>query len=625
MPHPAGTRLGIEGGQPAGACALSPDVNRSAQTIFRFLLAGALAAGALTTALGEEKRDTRPVLDPPPPAMPASVSVARGGRLDIPLRIYGVQNQTLRYLIKRPPLHGRLSEPRPTAREVSTVTYEPPADLAITADRFSYSVQNHAGVSAPVEVVIAIVDVPAQLTVPASIDFGELLAGETAVREIEVANRGGGLIEGTVEVDPPLRIEGRAKYQLEAGDYTYFKIVFAPSEGGIFRREIRYTSHREFITSVTASAQSPVSAEPTRIELRHGPDSAVRTGAFEIVNRTGDERAFKLRGGPRLQVAAEVIVPAHGRAAVAVSTRAADVAALEDVEVRVESGTFTMAVPVRGLTVGPILRMPQPSVGLGRVDSMRGIQSAVEIENVGGTVAQVTAEVGAPFYLPDPTFDVQPGERKRIPLNVQPGEAQRYRTWLKFKAGPTNAELEVDAELVSGTAAPGRTARAEERDKPKATPEPAAPEPWMPDLELAKSIRVTNVTPTSADIEWPLDMDGAADYRLQRLMLTRDKTGNIRNTWVEIPKTTISRRPPLWVATMASLSPNQSQTIRVVALTPEGQHRSQLFRLDFTTPPRASIPKPGAISILTILLLAVGAFALFRRLKRHYSEPISGF
>lgn len=615
----------IEGGQPAASCALSPAVDRFIPTLFRLLIVGTFAA-CLPPAIGaEEKRNTRPVLDPPPPAMPAAVSVARGGRIEIPLRIYGVQNESLRFLIKKPPMHGRLSEPRPTAREVSSVVYEPPSELAVTADRFTYSVQSHAGVSAPVEVTISIVDLPTQFSVPASIDFGELLAGETAVREIEVANRGGGLAEGTVEVDPPLRVEGRTKYSLHAGDYTYFKIVFAPTEGGIFRREIRYTSDRQFITSVTGSAQAPISAAPTRIELRHSPDSAVRAGAFEIINRTGEDRAFKLRGGPRLQLAAEVTVPAHGRTAVAVSTRADDVAALEDAELRVESGTFALVVPVRAQTVGPILHLPQASVGLGRVDALRGLQSGVEIENVGGTTAQVVAEVGAPFFLPETTFGVAPGERKRIRLNVLPGEPQRYRTWLKFKAGPTEAELEVDAELVSGMNSPARNARVEERDKPSATPAPVAPPPWMPDLELAKSIRVTHVTPTSADVEWPLDMDGAAAFRLERLILTRDSAGNFRNAWTEIPKTTFSRRPPLWIASLTGLTPNQSQTIRIVPLGPEGQPRAPLVRLDFSTAPRVTLPAPRLLPSLAILLLAIGAFALFRRLRRHCTEPLSGF
>jgi hypothetical protein len=271
------------------------------------------------------------------------------------------------------------------------------------------------------------------------------------------------------------------------------------------------------------------------------------------------------------------------------------------------------------------LRLPQASVRLGRVEARRGAQAVVEIENIGGTTADVIAEIGAPFSLPEPAFAVRPGEQKRIRLDVMPGPPQRYRTWMKFKGGATTPELEVEAELVSGAAIASRITHPEEAEKTKPEPPPADPEPWMPDLNFARSIRVTNVTPTSADIEWPVEMNGARSFRLERLMFTRDSAREIRNVWLPLPKTSLTRRDPQWIATLAALHPNQSQTIRVVPLGPEGQPGNSLFRLDFYTPPAASFPKPGLFPSLLVAFLAIGAFVLFRKLRRHYTEPISGF
>ena len=591
----------------------------------RLLTAGTLAGLAFAHTHAAEKKDTRPVLDPPPPALPQSFTVARGQRVDIPLKIYGVQSEALRYLIKSRPAHGKLSEPRVTSREVSTVTYEPPADLAVKADRFTYSVQNHAGVSAPVEVTISIVDEPARLAVAHTVEFGELLAGGTAMKEIEVANKGGGLIEGDIEVDPPFKVEGRHRYHLEAGDYTYFKIVFAPSEGGLFRREVRYTSDREFITTLVGSAQTPISAEPARIELRHGSDSAVRTGAFEIVNRTGDPLTFTLNGGARLQLPASVSVAAHGRAAIAVSTRAEDVTEIED-EVRIESAGFALRVPVRAFKAGPILRLVQQNLALGRIDATRGARANVELENAGGTTASVTAEIAPPFSLSETAFDVMPGEKKRLALIVPPCEAQRYRTWLKFKAGVTNAELEVEAELVTSMRA-SRPSRDEPAETKRTAPvvDPADLPPWMPDLNIAKAIRVTNITPTSANLEWPIEMNGAAKFRIDRQLFTRDSAKVLRTAWVEIPKTTFARQGPIWVVSVTGLHPQQSQTVRIVPLDPEGRAGEALFRLDFYTPPARSLPKPGLVSALIVILLAIGAVTLWKRIRRQFTEPISGF
>ena len=589
------------------------------------LAAVALAGLALPRTEAAEKKDTRPVLDPPPPALPQNVTVARGERIDIPLRIYGKQSEPLRYLIKTPPAHGKLSEPRSINREVSVVTYEPPADLRVTADRFTFSVQNHAGVSAPVEVTIAIADLPAQLAVAHSLDFGELLAGGTATREIEVANRGGGLVEGEIEVDPPFKVEGRRKYRLEAGDYTYFKIVFTPSEGGLFRREVRYTSHREFATTLAGSAQTPISAEPAKLELRAGSDSALRTGAFEIVNRTGDALTFQLHGGSRLQLPATVGVAAHGRAAIAVSTRPEDVAALED-EVRVASAGFALRIPIKAAKVGPLLRLTQRNLALGRVDATRGARATVELENAGGTTAKVTAEIAPPFLVNEPSFDLRPGEKKQLALILRPGETQRYRTWLKFLAGAVTAELEIEAEMVgmSGSSSAGSTDPAARR-QPAPVLDPADLPPWTPDLDLAKAIRVTAVTATSANLEWPADLNGAALYDFERLILTRDSAKELRNAWVKIPKTNFSRQGPLWVASLTGLSPQQSQTVRVVPLDAEGRPGPALFRLDFHTAPPRALPKPRALPSLVVVLLVAGGALLWKRVRRQFTEPISGF
>lgn len=593
----------------------------------RLLAAGLLACLSLCCAdAAEKKKDTRPVLDPPPPARPVSVNVARGQQVDIPLRIYGVQSKALRYLIKAPPAHGTLSEVRAISREVSAVTYSPPADLAVKADRFTFSVQNHSGVSAPVEVTISIYDEPARFAVAHSLEFAEILAGATAMKEIEVANRGGGLIEGDVEVDPPFKVEGPRHYRLEAGDYTYFKIVFAPSEGGLFRREIRYTSDREFITTVAGSAQAPISAEPSRIELRHGGDSAVRTGAFEIVNRTGEALHFKLSGGTRLIVPEIVSVAANGRTTITVTTRSEDVTEIED-EVRIESTGFALHVPVRSFKVGPILRVAQRNLTLGRIDAARGTRASIDLENIGGTTAQVTAEIAPPFSLTETAFDVLPGAKKRLAVILPAGDPQRYRTWLKFQAGPASAELEVEGELAGGMSAASRPSRAETSEtKPTGRPQIAGEiEAWTPDLNIAKDIGITNITTRSANIQWPVELNGAAKFRAERLILTRDSAKELRNAWVDIPNTTFTRQGPLWIASLTGLSPAQSQTVRIVPLNAEGRPGEMLFRLDFFTLPERTLPKPSLLSVLFAAVVCLGGFILWKRIRRQFSEPISGF
>ncbi|MEA3209387.1 MAG: Flagellar-associated PapD-like [Chthoniobacter sp.] len=562
----------------------------------------------------------------PPPPMPQKVIVPRGRKVEIPLRIYGRQNEALRYLIKTPPAHGKLSSVREVGRETSAVAYEPPDDLAITADRFTFSVQSTAGVSAPVEVTIAIIDQPAQLAVPESVDFGELLAGGTATKSLELANRGGGLAQGELLVEPPWKIEGPCKYRLGAGELTNFKLTFAPTDGGQFRGEIRYTSDRDHSTALRGSSQAPISAEPAAVVLGSQPDSPLRVGGFEIVNRTPEARTFTLTAGARLHVEKSISVPAGGRVSVPVSAHAVDMEAIEDA-VRVEQAGFVLRVPVKAPKVGPILRVASGNIILGRVEATRGAQTVIEVENGGGTVARVTGEISAPFLLPESTFDVAPGEKKQVPLVLQPGSAGRYRTWLKFK-GPQLAtvELQIEAELVGTPAATAGRQVAKATPKPREE-DPAELPPWMPDPDVVRAIKITDLAPTSATILWPADLNEAARYRIERLMLTRDTAHALRKAWIEIPKTTFARDGARWSARLIGLQPQQSQTVRVVPLDAQGGAGQPLFMLDFFTPEKrtAGLLKIGLFQWLLAGLVVCLAITAWKRLRHSLTESPSGF
>lgn len=570
-------------------------------------------------ALAAEKKKSTPVMAPaPPPAMPQTVRVPRGQKIDIPLRIYGRANEPLRYLIRTAPAHGKLSDPRVVEREASAVTYEPPGDFAVKADRFLFSVQSAAGVSAPVEVSINIVDLDPVLAIPASLDFGAILAGATAAKDFTITNRGGGLAAGEVQVPAPWKLEGRSRYQLAAGESAEFKIVFAPATGGEFRGEVQFTSDREHTTALSGTAAAPLSVEPAALELRHEPGFALRTGVFEIVNRTEEARTFQVSAGPRLRVEPQASVPPGGRLAVAVSMPASDVAALDGDAVRVETTGFALRVPVKAVAVGPILRVAQQHLVLGRVPADRGGQMALEVENGGGLPAAVSSEIGAPFALVPPTFLLAPGEKRQVAVLIQPAESGPYRGWLKLKAAPLIAEVEVEAELATGagnprsapgTSRPHRT----ERKRPEETVELP---PWRPDVNVIKAIRVTELQPTGARIEWPADMTPAAKFRIERLMLTRDSAGELGNVWLHVPHVAFSREGPQWFARVSALTPAQSQTLRVVPLDEAGAPGASLFKIDFFTPPAPRRFSPPSLLQWLLLALAVCVGALVWKRRR---------
>jgi hypothetical protein len=583
------------------------------------LIACCFLAGGLAAAAPKDK-EVRPVVAAPPPAMPQSLTVARGKTLEIQLRIYGGRNEALSYVIKRAPGRGKLSPPRPLNRSISVVTYEPPDDLAITSERFTYSVQSLDGVSAPVEVSIAITDEPAKLTVPEALDFPELLAGDTAEREFELANRGGGVALGEVKIDPPWKIDGDPKYRLAAGEYRFFKVIFAPAEGGTFRGEMRFTSVRELATSLRGVAVAPVSVEPPKVELRHEPDDPARRGGFEIVNRTQEERRFELNGGERLRVQKEFVVPANGRVWVSVSTDAADVAALSG-EVRVEAPGFALRVPIQAPKVGPIIRVDPTKLSFGRIDASAAAQVPFAVENTGGSIARVSASIGEPFVLPQPNFDLAPGEKKQLALAIQPAEPNRYRAWLLLKVETMKVELEVEAEMLQSNStsaaaasrpmkgAPHRT-KSENISRSEETPV------WMPDLNVVKDIQVSELTPTTAKLAWPAHLSAATTFQLERLMLMRDSAGEIRNVWVPMSKVAFAREGASWSARIQGLVERQSQTIRVVPIAAGGERARSLFRVDFDTPAKPQIlPRLSLLQICLLALAVCVGVVLWRKFR----------
>ena len=578
------------------------------KSAFHFLpLAAVCAAGALLWALplagAEQKKE--PLPEAPPPAQPLAVKVVRGETVEIALRIYGRKNEPLKYLVRTPPKSGRLTEPRVVEREVSAVTYTPPADLAITRDRFTYAVQNGAGVSAAVDVVITIVDQPPQLALPGALDFASMLAGATAAKTLEISNRGGGLAEGQAEVEAPWKIEGSPKYRLGAGARVVFKIIFAPEKGGVFESAVRFTSQPETSVRVRGEALEAIAATPARIVLQNAPGEAVRAGAFELANQTDEERRVTLSGGARLQVPAELMVPAHGKVSVAVQTAADDVTALEG-EVRVEASGLTVRVPVRAARVGPLVRAVRGPVAFGRVDAAKAASARFELENFGGADASVNWEIGAPFVMEQASVVLAPGEKKTLVLRTLPAAAAgKYRAWLTAKVGSQTIEIPVEAELFAKArpaAAPraGVTVNQVAAESPPDDAAPAAPEPVTVDpraLErlpkLAADRRAELITPagvaltrlgkTGATIEWPVALRAAQKFRVESRGFFADAEGELTIVWDEIPKATVVRVGSKYAAVLSGLQPGRGYGVRVVPLDAGGEAGRPLFTQTFVT------------------------------------------
>ncbi len=576
------------------------------------LICGVLLAPALA------ERKPPPVGVIPPQPVPLNVKVRREGKTEIPLSVYGVAGEPLKFLIRTPPVQGRLAEPRPTGRETAVAVYEPPADLSITTDHFFYAAKSAAGVSAAVEVLLTIVDQPPQLTIPDALDFPTARTGDTSSKLLEISNRGGGLAVGEVLVEAPWRIEGKTGYRLGAGDMAIYKLIFAPAVGGTFESVARFTSDPTHSTTLRGTGETSVTASPAEIILQQASGDPVRTGTLELTNQTDEVRNLQFKADDRLRLPPPITLPPRGRVSVPIQIAANDVRPLLG-EIRIVAPDLELRVPVKAAAPAAVLRVVQPAISFGRVPLKPASSVRFELENIGGTTGEMQWTIGDPFRTRQNSVLLLPGERRAFELEIEGKAPGKYRAWLQCKAGPQTFDIPVEAEIIAGTG-PQKTPIVTSGVPSSDAPEPAAPSApveshhdpivpldWLADRQLPAGVRVTKTTPTTATLEWPVSLSAAPQFRVDLRQLSFAENHTLVATWLELDALVIKQEGSNLVTTIRDLQPGQPWTVRVQPLKADGVPDTRLFAIDFTTPPKRSYlpkvsPLRGLLATLGLLL-----------------------
>jgi hypothetical protein len=203
---------------------------------------------------------------------------------------------------------------------------------------------------------------------------------------------------------------------------------------------------------------------------------------------------------------------------------------------------------------------------------------------------------------------------------------------VQFKAGTQAFEIAVEAEVATGAGRPNAAARAvagknmnpsaaveAEPVAPESVEEvnfsPAAPSEWFGDRILPPGVRVADVTPTTATLEWPASLSPASQFRVDLRQLAYAPGGGLTVNWLELGGLEITRQGSNFVTTIRDLEPAQPWTIRVRPADGGGENR--LFAIEFRTPPKPSYlpkvsPLRGLVAVL-VALLACQAFFWWRR------------
>ena len=317
----------------------------------------------------EARKQKAPPEPAPPEAVPVNISVRRGGKVEIPLRVFGVPSEPFTYRLRSLPTAGKLSEPKMVGRGLGTVTYEHSNENTQEHDHFRFATRTEHGVSGGVEVNITIIDDPPVLNVAGDLDFGMVAIGSTATRELTIENRGGGVMKGTIAVDEPWKLEGKETYHLRAGERQSIRLRFAAQSEETFLGQVRFSSHPSYNAPLRAVAEAVIAIAPGRLELQPTADIA-RSGILTITNRTEEEQPLRLRIGSRLSGPDRVTVPAHGQISVTITTPPDEVGPVEDA-LEIYAPSFAAKVPVHAPPAGPIILASPGSLTFGKIDGER--------------------------------------------------------------------------------------------------------------------------------------------------------------------------------------------------------------------------------------------------------------
>lgn len=250
----------------------------------------------------------------PPQADAQTARVWRGGQTIIPLRAHYGGGGTVTFSIVERPEHGKLSGLRLVGDNRATIVYQNDNEESVTSDGFRYVAKTNGGrTSSPAEVRITVEEALGSMVLPARLEFGEIMAGESASLPLAITNEGGGVLEGRLSISDPWHLPS-ANYRVKAGRTEVIEISFRPGEGREFVGQLTLTSADGTLRSVQLSgtAAAPVRVEPDSIQIdpprtERGP----RIGFVSLTNQTERAQQLKIVASPNIRPIPDVLLAPH--------------------------------------------------------------------------------------------------------------------------------------------------------------------------------------------------------------------------------------------------------------------------------------------------------------------------
>ena len=441
-----------------------------------------LAVLAVEALAGKSERVT-------PKAVNTETTVQRGESVRIQLRGHERNLNRLTYGILSSPRYGRLSRvDQPDASEgqgPGYVTYTHGNDEDSLTDTFAFEVVATTGLRGRGRITIRILDAPAQLLItPALLDFGRTAVGDTPVRRtVELANVGGGVIQGFLEIPEPFALADEGMFVLRRGEKAKIPVIFAPQRAGPYSFPVQPVAGDRATITLKGEALQPFGVESDRSEFQEQPDQSRIASAVVKNQSQSPQRIFVVLppDSPVEPVPAVELAPG-ATTEVTLCVPAATKTRVAPFGVRFETADHAVVLEFQAPPVPPdVVVVSAPDFGL--VKPGTAAKATVVLSNAGGAIADCRLQTPKNLTTEDgtTTFAVAPGTAHNITLKLVPKKDQDL---------PTNVVVAFrDRELSVPIAAGWASAEIEETtEKPDA--EPVAAPPSAPRLALNTDINI---------------------------------------------------------------------------------------------------------------------------------------
>lgn len=319
---------------------------------------------------------------------------------------------TVEFLVRTFPSAGKIVSlvSKPNERNKAIVTYYADPSSSATADAFAFAVRYRGGrYSSEMRYDIDLVDLKTEIQAEPEVDFGEVMIGEEAIRQVTIRNLGNGSMERQIFLASPWYLLDPADGKLNLGPRgaRVLKIAFRPELMGETSYFLSFSRSKEGTTKLIGKGGDPFQLVSEAIELTLDETSRERRGEIDLLNPGTKPLLVEARGSTRLQNSLlEGYLLAPGKTTkVPVRLGGTDTAPFDGtVQFFLKNGysksvrVISPVVPGK-ITVSVANAISSEVINFGKVEAGRSGERGLTITNSGGVAVPLEFHIPEPFRL----------------------------------------------------------------------------------------------------------------------------------------------------------------------------------------------------------------------------------